>query len=159
MANITERLVDVLKGTMEINLRYTATVVSMATGYVSELGDMIRERAQRGGAAAAQASPRRAPILLVGHLNEEPSGAFALNNSSDRELSASLIVQGEIDPHTTELIPATVKLAPGASVFVRLKVKMTNALMENRDYRVAVLASGLPGQAVEYVVRRLPAAS
>jgi len=163
MVEMKDRLLDVAKGAVELNLRYMATAVSIATGYVSEFGEMLRDTGQGGGAstdasatATASAPARRPPILLVGQLNEEPTGAFALNNTSDHDLSVNLVVQGDLDASLTELIPASLRLAPGASAFVRLKVRITEAVAVNKDYFVSVLAPGLSAPAVEFVVRRLP---
>jgi hypothetical protein len=167
MAEMKDRLLDVAKGAVELNLRYMATVVSLATGYVSEFGEMLRDSNQGGtggatdahGGAAPTPQPRRPPILLVGQLHDEPTGAFALNNTSERDLSINLIVQGDLDPGLTELTPTSLRLAPGASAFVRLKVRITEAVAVNHDHFVSVLAPGLSAPAVEFVVRRLPDSS
>jgi len=160
MAEITDRLVDIIKGAVEMNLRYTATVVSLATGYVSEMGDMIRERAGASSRTEApsesKSPPRRSPILLVGQLNEEVTGTFALNNTTNQEFSVDLVVEGELDPSVTTLTPKMVKLAPGAGTFVHLKVRITDALVENRNYRMSVLVPDLAAPRVDFVVRRLP---
>lgn len=160
MADMSERLVDIVKGAVELNLRYAATVVSLATGYVSEIGDMIRESPAPGGQTEVTPEPpsgaRRSPILLVGQLNEDVTGAFALNNTTNQELSVNLVGEGELDPKAIELIPSAVTLAPGSGTFVRLKVRMTDAMMENRNYRVTVTVPGLSAPSVEFVVRRLP---
>ncbi|HUN43489.1 MAG TPA: hypothetical protein VMU81_24605 [Acetobacteraceae bacterium] len=159
MTELKDRLFDVAKGAVQLNLRYAATAVNLATNYISELGGMLRETGQTGGVTGAPPAPRRPPILLVGQLNDTPSGAFALSNSSDRELSVTLVAQGELDPGLIEVMPASLRLAPGASAFVRLKVLITEALTVEHDYGVAVLAPGLAAPAVDFVVRRLPASA
>jgi hypothetical protein len=160
------RVTDILKGAVEMHLRYTATIVNLATGYVSDLGELLRDGAaspasgvvtQAAEGPAPTQPTRRPPILLVGQLDEEVSGAFALNNTTGIDLSVNLAVQGDIDPTLAEVIPSVLKLAAGAGTFVRLKVRITGALAENRDYRAAVFAPDLPVPPVEFVVRRLSA--
>jgi hypothetical protein len=106
-----------------------------------------------------QPASRRMPILLAGELGEEASGAFALANSSDRELSVNLVVQGQFDASDVQIVPSTLSLPPGGNATIRLKLKVTSALEEGQDYFGAVLAPGLSSQAIEFVVRRLPGAS
>jgi hypothetical protein len=151
-----------VKKVVAVNLRYTSLALNLAKEYIKAFEGAVREGVASADEAAAtgeggtQKPARRPPLLLVGELDQEATGAFALNNTSDRDLNVALIAQGELDPAQVQITPASVKLAPGTSTIIRLKVKLGDALEEGRDYLGAVLAPGLSAQVVEFVVRRLP---
>ncbi len=165
---MTDRLVNAVKGVVAVNLRYTSLLLNLTKDYVKAFEGAVRdgsaaapEPAEAGAAPAApegQPASRRTPILLAGELGEEASGAFALSNSSDRELTVNLVVQGQFDASDMQILPSTLSLLPGGNATIRLKLKVTSALEEGRDYFGAVLAPGLSTQAIEFVVRRLPGA-
>ncbi|HXJ03438.1 MAG TPA: hypothetical protein VNH44_19615 [Micropepsaceae bacterium] len=158
-----DRLLDVLKGAVEVNLRYSSIALNLSKEYIKEFDRALRDGAAAKPTPSAEAAPearpappRRQPILLVGQLNEEASGAFVLNNTSATELNVNLVVQGELEPSQVQLVPSTFVLAAGATAVVRLKVNLTGALEMGRDYSGAVIAPGMSAQAIEFVVRRLP---
>jgi hypothetical protein len=159
-----ERFVDTVKSVVAVNLRYTSLLLGLSREYLKSFEGAVRdgiagEPNGAGATPAPSAAPaRRAPILLAGLLNEEVSGAFGLNNTSNRELNVALVVQGELDPKRMTIDPSTLLLVPGASEIVRLKLTIGPDLDEGRDYAGAVLAPGLSSQAVDFVVRRLSAA-
>ena len=155
-----ERVVETVKNVVAVNLRYTSLLLGLAKDYIKSFESAVREGVAAKGAASgdedtAPVPPRRPPILLVGGVGQEATGAFALNNSSDKQLNISLIVQGELDSAQVELVPSSVRLEPGASTIVRLKVRLGEAFQEERDYVGAVTAPGLSVQVVEFIVRRL----
>ena len=168
---MAERLADAVKRVVAINLRYTSLLLNLTKEYVKAFEGAVRDgmstRSDAAGSTppAAQAAPegapasRRTPILLAGEIGEEVTGAFALANSSDKELTVNLLVQGQLDPGDVQLNPSALTLAPGTNATIRLKVKLTSALDEGRDYLGAVFAPGLSTQAIEFVLRRLPASS
>ena len=153
-----DRFLDVLKGAVEVNLRYSSIALNLSKEYIKEFDRVVRDRAaaKDDPAETKPASVRRPPILIVGQLDEEASGAFVLNNTSATELNVSLLVQGELDPNQVQLVPSSFVLISGASAVVRLKVILTGVLEEGRDYSGAVFAPGLSAQAIEFIVRRLP---
>jgi hypothetical protein len=166
---MAERLVDAVKGVVAVNLRYTSLLLNLTKEYVKAFEGAVREGvssqtepaapAAAAGEPAGQPASRRTPILLAGELGEEASGAFALANTSDKELNVNLVVQGEFDDAEVRINPSALVLAPGANATIRLKLTLTSALEESRDYFGAVLAPGLSTQAIEFVVRRLPASA
>jgi hypothetical protein len=170
---MTDRLVNAVKGVVAVNLRYTSLLLNLTKDYVKAFEGAVRDGTaappESPDAGTAPATPatapegqpaaaRRTPILLAGELGEEASGAFALTNSSDRELNVNLVVQGQFDASDMQIVPAALSLPPGGNATIRLKLKVTSALEEGRDYFGAVLAPGLSSQAIEFVVRRLPGA-
>ena len=169
---MTDRLVNAVKGVVAVNLRYTSLLLNLTKDYVKAFEGAVRDgtpaapESPEAGAAPAtpatapegQPASRRTPILLAGELGEEASGAFALTNSSDRELNVNLVVQGQFDASDMQIVPAALSLPPGGNATIRLKLKVTSALEEGHDYFGAVLAPGLSTQAIEFVVRRLPGA-
>ena len=172
---MAERVVDAVKGVVAVNLRYTSLLLNLTKEYVKAFEGAVRDGvsaptapadpvapaapATTAGEQAGQPVSRRTPILLAGELGEEASGAFALANTSDKELNVNLVVQGQFDATDVQINPSSLVLAPGANATIRLKLALTSALEEGRDYFGAVLAPGLSTQAIEFVVRRLPASA
>jgi hypothetical protein len=154
-----------VKKVVAVNLRYTSLALNLAKEYIKAVESAVRagvasaDEAAATGEAATPSATKRQPILLVGELGQEATGAFALNNTSDRDINVALIVQGELEPAQVQIIPALVKLPPGTNTIVRLKVKLGDALEEGRDYVGAVLAPGLSTEVVGVVVRRLAASA
>jgi hypothetical protein len=166
-----DKILDVLKGAVEVNLRYSSIALNLSKEYIKEFDRAVRDGAaakpdaKPEPAAEQQSTPptpapaRRQPILLVGELDEEATGAFVLNNSSASDLNVNLMVQGELDPGQVQLVPASFVLPAGSNAVVRVKVMLSATLEEGRDYSGAVFAPGLSAQAIEFVVRRLPGAA
>jgi hypothetical protein len=171
-----DRLIDALKGAVELNLRYSSVVLNLSKEYIKDIERIVRASgpaeepqpepqpdvkpdAQPEAKPDAKPTPlRRAPILLVGELNEVATGAFALNNTSDFDINLALAVQGELDPALVEVTPARLVVARGDGAFVRLKVRMVEAIEVDRDYLCAVVAPGVSSHSIEFVVRRLASA-
>ncbi|HLL31492.1 MAG TPA: hypothetical protein VK403_10885, partial [Allosphingosinicella sp.] len=88
---VKDRILGLLKGATEVNLRYTAIALNLAKQYVKEFDGVVR----RGAPGAEESEPpssgggvkRRPPIFLVGTAGTEAGGAFVLNNSADSELA------------------------------------------------------------------------
>ena len=160
-----DRVTGTVKNVVAVNLRYASLALNLAKEYIKAFESAVREgvsstdEAASAGEGGTQKPTMRSPILLVGELDQEATGAFALNNTSDKDLNVALIVQGELDPAQVQITPASIKLAPRTSVIVRLQVKLNDALEEGRDYVGAVLVPGLSTQVVEFVVRRLAASA
>lgn len=159
-----ERLLDAVKGAVELNLRYSSVILNLSKEYIREFDRIVREgppqQTERATTTEAKPAPgRRPPILLVGQLHDEATGAFMLNNTAGVDLHVNLVVQGELDANQVQVTPSSLVLTQGANAFVRLRVKLTDALQEGRDYVGAVLAPGLSAQAIEFVVHRLPGAA
>jgi hypothetical protein len=150
-----ERLSDIIKGTVELNLKYSATLLNVSTDYLRNINGILTQ-APGSQPAPEPAAPSRPPLLLVGQLNEISSAAFALNNHSEKDVQVTLLVQGELNEKQVMLIPATIALKPGESSFVQIRARIDDALELNRDYHGAVVAPGLSTQSVDFVVRRLP---
>lgn len=154
--NSRDRLIGTVKNAVAVNLRYTSLLLGLGKDYLKSFEAAVRDGiAGENGAAEKSAAPRRAPILLAGRLDEAVSGAFTLNNPSDRELNVTLVAQGEIDAKLLTIEPREPMLAPGTAATIRLKVVIVDAFEEGRDYAGTVTAPGLSTQGVDFVVRRL----
>jgi hypothetical protein len=157
-----DRLIDTIKGAVELNLRYSSVVLNLGKDYIRDFEQVLRKGGERTNDAAGETERpgqvRRAPILLVGERGETATGAFVLNNTSNAELNVTLVAQGELEAGQVEVIPSKLALAPNATAYVRVRVPLTEALREDRDYAGAIVAPGLSVQAIEFVVRRLPGA-
>ncbi|MEA3037596.1 MAG: hypothetical protein QOE79_109 [Sphingomonadales bacterium] len=155
---VKDRIVGVLKGATEVNLRYSAIALNLARQYVKEFDGVVRGGAtatDAGGEAPPDKAKRRPPIFLVGEAGTEAGGAFVLNNTADAELTVRLVVQGEIEPVQVRIVPDSLVIAPRDSAVVQLRVPITDAMEVGRDYGGAVVAPSLASDPVEFVVRRL----
>jgi hypothetical protein len=155
-----EQILDVIKGAVGVNLRYSSVLLNITKDYIKDVERVITQSSRQATTAPADqtsAPPtRRPPILLVGQANEEASGAFVLNNTASTGLDVSLAVEGDAEVREVNVTPTLLSIAPNASAVVRLKIKLTEKLVENRDYFGKVLAPGVSNQTIEFVVRRLP---
>jgi hypothetical protein len=167
-----ERLRSIVKDTVELNLRSLSTLFTLSKEYVRALDGIVRTGGGQTDATApapaqeptapsapnTSPEPRRPPILLVGELAEQVSGAFLINNPSADNLNLTFAVQGQIAPDDVALVPSSVSLKAGEEAVVRIKVKLTPAFQANRDYVGMVVIPGMSRQVVDFVVRCLPAA-
>ncbi len=155
-----DQILDVIKGAVGVNLRYSSVLLNITKDYIKDVERVITQSGRPATTAPAdetRAAPtRRPPILLVGQANEVASGAFILNNTSASGFDVNLAIEGDPEVKQVNVTPTSLSIAPNASAVVRLKIKLTEKLAENRDYFGKVLAPGVSSQAIEFVVRRLP---
>jgi hypothetical protein len=154
---VRDRIVGVLKGATEVNLRYSAIALNLARQYVKEFDGVVRGGVapDTGDEAPPDKGKRRPPIFLVGEAGTEAGGAFVLNNTADAELTVRLVVQGEIEPVQVRIVPDSLVIAPRDSAVVQLRVPITDAMEVGRDYAGAVVALSLASDPIEFIVRRL----
>jgi hypothetical protein len=158
------RVTDLLKGAVELNLRYTSTLLHLSKDYLKDANIVLT----RGPAPTpapttigsdAAAAAARAPLLVVGRAGDTGNGAFAINNPSDREMNVHLVVQGELDEPTVSVEPARLTLKAGEGAIVRILARINDRLAVDHDFIGSVVAPGLTNQGVPFIVRRLPDAS
>jgi hypothetical protein len=169
------RLSDIVKGTVELNLRSVSTLLTLSKDYVKALDGIVRTSAAAPAdapaaeAAAVQPQPvaeptaaapeaRRPPLLLAGEPGEQVSGAFIINNPSADDLNLAFAVQGQIAPKDVAIIPSSVGLKAGEETVVRVKIKLTSAFEPNRQYVGMVVIPGMARPVLDFVVLCLPAA-
>jgi hypothetical protein len=158
------RVTDLLKGAVELNLRYTSTLLHLSKDYLKDANDVLKRGPAPEPAAETvpvdgepDAAPAaRAPLLVVGRAGEVGNGAFAINNPSEREINVHLVVQGELDERVVSVEPARLVLKPGEGAIVRVLARIDDKLPIDRDHLGAVVAPGLTSQGVPFIVRRLP---
>lgn len=149
------RVTDLLKGAVELNLRYTSTLLHLSKDYLKDAsGVLTRDEAPPAPAPAPGTSPRP-PLLLAGRSGDVANAAFAINNPGDKEISVHLLVQGELGDDRVRLDPARFALKAGASTIVRIVVPIDDKLQAERDHNGSVVAPGLSSQGVPFIVRRL----
>ena len=152
------RVTDLLKGAVELNLRYTSTLLHLSKDYLKDANDVLTRppaatpAATEGGDAPSAGRP---PLLIVGRAGETGNGAFAINNPGDREMNVHLVVQGELDERVVRVDPARLVLKPGESAIVRILATIDEKLAADRDHVGSVVAPGLTSQGVPFIVRRL----
>lgn len=148
------RVTDLLKGAVELNLRYTSTLLHLSKDYLKDAGAVITRDDVPAPAPGPTPAPR-APLLIAGKSGDLANAAFAINNPSDREMNVHLLVQGELGDDRVRLDPARFTLQPGAGTVVRILVPIDDKLEAERDYPGTVVAPGLAAQGVPFIVRRL----
>jgi len=156
------RAVELLKSAVELNLRYTSTLLHLSKDYLKDANGVLTRGPQPaptpaddGGSPSAQ----RAPLLIVGRSGETGNGAFAINNPGDREMNVHLVVQGELDERVVSVDPARLVLKPGEGAIVRILAAIDDKLEVGHDSIGSVVAPGLTNQGVPFIVRRLPDAN
>jgi hypothetical protein len=153
------RVSDLVKGALELNLRYTSTLLNLSRDYLRDANAVLTNGSQPGPAENGNrpgVSGIRPPLLIVGRVGETGNGAFAINNPSDHEMSVHLMVHGELDDHSVSIDPARLTLKPRESAIVRILAKIDESLPVNCDHVGSVVAPGLTNQGVPFIVRRLP---
>ena len=149
------RVTDLVKGALELNLRYTSTLLHLSKDYLKDANEVLK-REPAAPAPPPDAPPaQRPPLLVVGRAGELANGAFAINNPTEREIDVHLVVQGELDERHVRVEPARLKLKAGESAIVRILASIDQKLPVDRDHVGSVVAPGLSNQGVPFIVRRL----
>lgn len=154
------RVTDLLKSAVELNLRYTSTLLYLSKDYLKEVNGVIAGNppSASGGETEAAQQPRP-PLLVAGRAGEVAQGAFSVHNPGEREMNVHLLVQGELSDRQVEVEPARISLKPGDSATVRVLAQIDERMAPQRDHLGSVIAPGLTNQAVPFIVRRLPDAA
>jgi hypothetical protein len=154
------RVTDLLKSAVELNLRYSSTLLYLSKDYLKEINAVLTQEppapapSPNPDAPAPSPAPR-APLLVVGRSGELANAAFAVNNPGDREMNVHLVVQGELDERHVRVDPSRLVLKPGAGTVVRILAQIDEKLPVDRDHVGSVVAPGLSAQAIPFIVRRL----
>jgi len=164
------RVSELLKGAVELNLRYTSTLLHLSKDYLKDANDVLT----RGPSPEPEPPtvdpdepapnepgkpPARPALLIVGRAGETGHAAFAVNNPGEKDMSVHLIVQGELDERVVQVEPARLALKQGEGAIVRILARIDEKLPVNQDLLGSIVAPGLSNQGVPFIVRRLPDAS
>lgn len=147
------RVTDLLKGAVELNLRYTSTLLHLSKDYLKDAGEVLSR--DDAPAPPPASTPPRAPLLIAGRSGDVANAAFAINNPGDKPIQVHLLVQGELGDERVRLDPARFSLEGGKGTIVRIVVPIDDKLEAERDYAGSVVAPGLAAQGVPFIVRRL----
>lgn len=158
------RITNLLKGAVELNLRYTSTLLHLSKDYLRDASVVLADGpvpdpTPKPGGDGGPTPPSRQPLLIVGHAGETASAAFAISNPSDRLMNVHLVVQGELGERVVSLDPAELALEPGKNAIVRILARLDDQLPVDKDHVGTVVAPGLIHQGVPFIVRRLAGAS
>ncbi len=153
------KLTDLLKGALELNLRYTSTLLHLSRDYLKDANEVVRREPAAPAPPAEPAPAQRPPLLVAGRAGELANGAFAINNPTDKEMNVHLVVQGELGEPHVRVDPERITLQPGAGAIVRVLAAIDARLPVDRDHVGSVVAPGLSSQGVPFIVRRLPDAA
>jgi hypothetical protein len=153
------RVSDLFKGALELNLRYTSTLLNLSKEYLRDANVVLTNGIQPAAAdpaEAAAAAAARPPLLIVGRAGDTGNGAFAVNNPRDSEISVHFVTQGELGEGIVSVDPVRLTLQPHASAIVRILAHIDDNLPVDRDHVGSVVAPGLSTQGIPFIVRRLP---
>ncbi|MDP1655310.1 MAG: hypothetical protein Q8L96_04375 [Hylemonella sp.] len=150
------RMTELLKGAVELNLRYTSTLLHLSKDYLKD-ANVVLTRDPPAPAPTTPDAPgaQRPPLLVVGRSGEVANAAFAINNPGEREMQVHLVVQGEVDERHVRVEPSRFTLKAGEGVIVRILATIDEKLPAEQDMPGAVVAPGLSNQSVPFIVRRL----
>lgn len=148
------RVTDLLKSAVELNLKYTSTLLHLSKDYLKDASDVVTREA--APSPPAQTTAARAPLLIAAYAGETGNAAFALNNPIGRDIPVHLVVQGELGDDRVRVDPARFTLKAGEQLVVRILASIDDKLPENQDHAGQVVAPGLSNQTVPFIVRRLP---
>lgn len=151
-----ERLEGILKGAVELNLKYTARLLNVSTDYLRDFNAVVSESGRTQPSPPPKPPAGPAPLLIVGKAGETSSAAFALSNSSGQSVAVKLLVQGELNESHVQLDPPELAMESGKSYVARIIVRFDERMELGRDYGGAVVVPGVSSESVPFVVRRLP---
>lgn len=150
------RVTELLKGAVELNLRYTSTLLHLSKDYLKDANAVLTRDPPAPAPTTPDApAPPRPPLLIVGRSGEVANGAFAINNPGEREMQVHLVVQGEVDERHVRVEPNRFTLKAGEGAIVRILASIDDKLPAEQDLPGAVVAPGLSNQSVPFIVRRL----
>jgi hypothetical protein len=150
------RMTELLKGAVELNLRYTSTLLHLSKDYLKDANVVLTRDPPAPGPTTPDAPvAQRPPLLVVGRSGEVANSAFAINNPGEREMQVHLVVQGEVDERHVRVEPSRFTLKAGEGVIVRILATIDEKLPAEQDLPGAVVAPGLSNQSVPFIVRRL----
>lgn len=150
------RVTDLLKGAVELNLRYTSTLLHLSKDYLKDANEVLSRPAPAPAPTPAPdaPAPERPPLLVVGRAGETANAAFAINNPTDKDMAVHLVVQGDVGDRVG-VDPARFTLKAGAGTIVRILARIDERLEAERDHVGSVVAPGLASQGVPFIVRRI----
>ena len=150
------RVTELLKSAVELNLRYTSTLLHLSKDYLKDANTVLTKPPQPAPATPDEPVPaQRPPLLVVGRAGEVGNAAFAINNPGDKEMNVHLVVQGELDERVVSVEPARLTLKGGDGAIVRILARFDEKVPVDRDHVGTVVAPGLTSQGVPFIVRRL----
>lgn len=153
------KVMDLLTGAIELNLRYTSTLLHLSKDYLRDANTVLRRDATASEPGAPAPTTQRPPLLVVGRAGEIANGAFAINNPTDKEMNVQLVVQGELGEKHVRVDPERFTLPAGGGTLVRVLAPIDASLPVDQDHVGMIVAPGLSTQGVPFIVRRLPDAA
>jgi hypothetical protein len=150
-----ERITDLIRNAVELNLRYTSTLLHLSKDYLRDINGIIATQTRgRAGNGGAQPTTGPAPLQLAGRRGETANAAFPLNNTTGRDMQVNLVVQGEFGAGQVRLEPASLQLAKDEQAIVRIFATIDEKMPVGQDRVGAIAAPGASSQAIGFIVRR-----
>lgn len=176
MADLSS-LENLIRQSMELNVRYYSAVTSLAVSYYKDLATIftvLREAQTRPPAPAASPAPpqttqpasRQAQqagvMVLEGEAGGQALGVFLVANNLAQEVSAQVVPSGfaDSDGHTVHpqftFDPEVIVLAPAEQLLVRVLAEIDATLEPGVRYTGEFAVPELSGTRIPIVLRRRP---
>jgi hypothetical protein len=148
------KLSDAVRNASSVNLRYTASLVSLAREYVKALSDAITQGAS--DTEDDQEKPSGAPLLLAGKMGETANAAFTVSGGANLPETLTLSTQGDFSDTKVWVEPSSLSLRNGTQPIVRIMAKIGRKTEAGKDYPGEVVIEEMNRKVTDFVLRRLP---
>lgn len=160
MAN-KSKLSDMARGATEVNLRYTATLLTLSKDYLRALSDSLMtnlndEEPDIAGQRTTRNRPKSAPLIVAGRKGEVGNAAFSISNTSGRDGSVTVSCRGDFGGAKVWTDPQKLSLKNGDQATLRILAEFDNSIPVGEDQPGNVYLPELNMQVAEFVIRRLP---
>jgi hypothetical protein len=170
-------LENILRQSLELNLRYYSAVTNLAVSYYKDLATLLVDL--RGSQAKPQAQPAPPPppqaaqavarpaqqagvMVLEGEAGSQALGVFLIANNMAQEVSARVVASEFADAGARTIHPRftfdpeVIVLAPSEQLLVRVITEIDPALEPGVRYSGEFAVPELPGTRIPIVIRRRP---
>jgi hypothetical protein len=148
------KLSDAVRNASSVNLRYTASLVSLAREYVKALSDAITQGVSDTDEDEGKHSG--APLLLAGKVGETANAAFTVSGGANLPEMLTLSARGDFSDTKVWVEPSLLSLRDGSAPIVRIMGKIGRKTETGKDYPGEVVIEELNRKVTDFVLRRLP---
>lgn len=164
-----ENLRELVNDAFKLNIEYYGALIDVTRNYLKALrglaNDASRDQrspvtpqqppAEPAGRPAAIAAPVP-PLVLAVEPGKVAEAAFAVTNSTSKDVGADIEISAELRDAGVTAEPAGMMMAPGQQVVFKLVGRSGNRDASGSDIHGTVTVPGLGDKAIPVVLRHLP---